>query len=347
VLSLEKSESQGDHEVKVKELRHLTIPRNEVAQTGVELGVGSYGKVIEVKYNGKLCASKEIHGWVHRFYSEEELAKVKDDLLQKCHLWSTLRHPNVVQFLGIYYPSSEESRLPVMVMEKVQESVTSLVDKHDNIPLLVKLSILHDVCLGLRYLHGHNPPIVHQDLSPNNILVTPHLKAKITDPWLDKTLSAGLSKAIPGTAVFMPPEALDSKLVYGPPLDVFSFGGVILYITSQQWPILQSWSPINSKQLVVLSEVERRQYYIDTIRGSDIGLKPLILSCLNSDPDLRPPTADMSERIKMMKEEYSKLTTHDGMDPISWLAKIKQPSHPTLLQVRYLYIIGLFLFIIC
>jgi len=175
-LTVRSLKESGDHEVKVEALRHLTIPRGEVARTGVELGVGSYGKVIEVKYDGKLCASKEIHCWVYRLYNEEELPKVKGRLLQECHLWSTLCHPNVVPFLGIYYPSSEESGLPVMVMEKMQESVTSLVDKHDNIPLLVKLSILHDVSLGLRYLHGHNPPIVHRDLSPNNILVTPHLE---------------------------------------------------------------------------------------------------------------------------------------------------------------------------
>ena len=37
---------------------------------------------------------------------------------------------------------------------------------------------------------------------------------------------------VPGTSVFMPPEALDDKPVYGPSLDVFSFGGVILYVTS-------------------------------------------------------------------------------------------------------------------
>ena len=78
-----------------------------------------------------------------------------------------------------------------MVMEKMQESVTSLVDKHDNIPLLVKLSILHDVSLGLRYLHGHNPPIVHRDLSPNNILVNRHLEAKITDLGVAKAMTMG------------------------------------------------------------------------------------------------------------------------------------------------------------
>ena len=39
----------------------------------------------------------------------EEQSKIKDDFLRECHFWSTLRHPNVVQFLGIYYPSSDES----------------------------------------------------------------------------------------------------------------------------------------------------------------------------------------------------------------------------------------------
>ena len=308
------------------------IPRSEIAPAGVELGEGSYGKVTEVKYNGKLCASKEVHHWVHRLYATKKL--VKDDMLHQCYLWSTLHHPNIVQFLGIYYPSSDESLLPVIVMEKMQESVTSLVDKHDNIPLLVKLSILHNVSLGLRYLHGHNPPIVHRDLSPNNILVTPHLEAKITDLGLDKALSAGDIKATPGTAVFMPPEVFVNKLVYGPPLDVFSFGGVILYIASRQWPTLQSWPEFNSKQEKRLSEIEQRQHYIDVISGSDVGLKPLIKLCLQDNPELRPLAADMSEKIKVMKEEYSKLKTHDGMDPISWLTKIKQL--PTKLQVSFL-----------
>ncbi|XP_065906093.1 uncharacterized protein [Dysidea avara] len=314
-------------------LRHLKIPSSRVRSTGVELGRGSYGKVFEVEYDGKSCASKEVHRWMMELPTAEEQSKIKDDFLRECHLWSTLRHPNVVQFLGIYYPSSDESVLPVMVMEKMQESVTSLVDKHDNIPLLVKLSILHDVSLGLRYLHGHNPPIVHRDLSPNNILVTPHLEAKITDLGVAKTMMMGPnSKTMtktPGTGVFMPPEALDNKPVYGPPLDVFSFGGVILHVTSRQWPTPKSWSQIDPKtrkRIILTSEVERRQEYIDMMIGSDADLKPLVVSCLEDDPELRPPAADMSERIKMMKEEYSKKTTHDGMDPISWLGEIKQMS---------------------
>ena len=211
----------------------------------------------------------------------------------------------------------------------MQESVTSLVEKHDNIPLLVKLSILHDVSLGLRYLHGHNPPIVHRDLTPNNILVTPHLEAaKITDLGVAKVMTGNSTTMTrtPGTGVFMPPEALDDKPVYGPPLDVFSFGGVILHITSRQWPTPKSWSqvdPKTGKRVILSSEVERRQQYINMMIGGDADLKPLAVSCLEDDPKLRPPAADMSERIKMVKEEYSKKTTRDGMDPLSWLAEIK------------------------
>ena len=313
-------------------LRYLTIPRsrNRVKFTGVTLGNGAYGKVTELEYDGKLCAGKEIHSLLLQLASPTEAAKLKDDFLRECHLWSTIHHPNIVLFLGVCYPSSDESGLPVIVMEKMHDSLTSLIEKNDNIPLLVKLSILHDVCLGLRYLHSQDSPIVHRDLTPNNILVTPHLEAaKITDLGVAKVMGAENSKTMtktPGTTVFMPPEALDDKPVYGPPLDVFSFGGVILHITSQQWPTPKSWSqvdPKTGKRIILSSEVERRQQYIDMMTGSNADLIPLVMSCLKDDPKLRPTIENVSERIKILKEGYSTKATRDGMDPLSWLAENK------------------------
>ena len=112
-----------------------------------------YGKVFEVDYSGKLCAAKEVYSLLFQF--KEGAAKLKDDFLRECYLWSTLRHPTIVQFLGICYPSTDESGLPIMVLEKMHNSLTSLIERHDNISLSVKLSILHDVSLGLRYLHNH------------------------------------------------------------------------------------------------------------------------------------------------------------------------------------------------
>jgi len=251
----------------------LTIPRSCVKLTGVTLGNGAYGKVSEVEYEGKLCASKEVHSLLLEQASPAERVRLKDNFLQECYLWSKTRHPNVVSFLGIYYSSDDESGLPVMVMEKMQESVTSLVENHDNIPLLVKLSILHDVSLGLRYLHGHDPVIIHRDLTPNNILVTPYLEAKITDLGVAKVMMEGNCKTMtetPGTPVFMPPEALGDRPVYGPSLDVFSFGGVILHFISQKWPNLKAVKQINPEtgKQEILSEVGRRREYIDMVSDS-------------------------------------------------------------------------------
>ena len=73
-------------------------------------------KVFEVDYSGKLCLAKEVHSLLLQLASGEDAAKLKDDFLRECHLWSMLHHPNTVQFLGIYYSSTDESRLPVMLL---------------------------------------------------------------------------------------------------------------------------------------------------------------------------------------------------------------------------------------
>jgi len=154
-----------------------------------------------------------------------------------------LRHPNVIQFLGVYYPTvaggANMMRLPVMVMEMMADSLISFVEKHEKIPVHIKYSIVHDVSLGLCYLHNHNPPIVHRDLSPNNVLLTAHYVAKISDLGVAKVIKADSRKTMtkaPGTVDFMPPEALANIPLYGPPMDVFSFSGIILRTFNQQWP---------------------------------------------------------------------------------------------------------------
>ena len=71
-----------------------------VNPTGKEIGRGAYGRVFEVDYEGTLCAAKEVHALLLQYAQGEDLQKIKDDFLSECQIWSTLRHPCVVQFLG-------------------------------------------------------------------------------------------------------------------------------------------------------------------------------------------------------------------------------------------------------
>ena len=233
----------------------------------------------------------------------------------------------IVTSLGVYYPAMDQYRLPVMVMEKMQHSLRALVEKYDNIPLNVKLSILDEVCLGLRYLHSRTPPIVHRDLTPNNILLGIHLEAKITDLGVAKVVRSDNKKTmtkIPGTPDFMPPEALSKRPVYGPSLDVFSYGGVILNVTTQLWPEptdLLDFNPETGRRELV-SEVKRRQHYLDKMTGGAADLKPLVMSCLDDNPNKRPPVSQVSMTIKRAKDVCSQKSNHDGMRPIVWWAEV-------------------------
>ena len=280
-----------------------------------ELGRGAYGKVYEVKYCKTVCAAKEIHSILIEDVGETEKRLIIKSFLRECRQCSMLRHPNVIQFLGVYYPTgaggANRMRLPVMVMEMMADSLTSFVDKHEKIPVHIKYSIVHDVSLGLCYLHNHDPPIVHRDLSPNNVLLTAHHVAKISDLGVAKVIKADSRKTMtkaPGTVDFMPPESLDDTPKYGPPMDVFSLAGIILHTFNQQWPSPSKQVEFDPKtrKRVTLSEVERRQHYLDKMIGEIEVLRSLVEECLDYDPDVRPTIATVCERIQVSKNIYVK-----------------------------------------
>ena len=285
-----------------------------------ELGRGAYGRVYAVKYCQTICAAKEIHSILVEGVGQVEMQRTIESFMRECRQCSTLRHPNVIQFLGVYYPTgaggANRMRLPVMVMEMMADSLTSFVDKHEKIPVHIKYSIVHDVSLGLCYLHNHDPPIVHRDLSPNNVLLTAHHVAKISDLGVAKVIKADSRKTMtkaPGTVDFMPPEALASSPLYGPPMDVFSFAGIILHTFNQQWPrpFDQVHFDPKTRKKVALLEVERRQQYLDKMIGEAEVLRPLVEECLDDDPVVRPTIATVCERIQVSKDAYMKECPQD------------------------------------
>ena len=117
----------------------------------------------------------------------------------------------------------------------------------------------------------------------------------------------------PGTVDFMPPESLTNSPVYGPPMDVFSFGGIILHTCNQQWPRATEQVQFDprTRRRVVLSEVERRQQYLDKMIGEAEVFRPLVEECLDDDPAVRPTIATVCQRIQVSKDVYMKECPQD------------------------------------
>ena len=191
-------------------------------------------------------------------------------------------------------------------MELMDCSLYTFVKRDGPIPLHSALSILHDVSLGLWYLHTHNPPVMHYNLTPDHVLVNASpLMAKIAD--LGEVIPENFDPdddRIPGIPVFMPGALYDDQLKnYSTSSDIFSYGGVALYTIVGEWPVPSGQVKLDPKtrKRVVLSEVERRQQYLDKMIGEAEVLRPLVEECLDDDPARRPTAGIVSERINQAK----------------------------------------------
>ena len=68
--------------------------------TGTEIGDGAYGRVFEVEYEGTLCTGREVDS-LQSIFAQGDDKLLQDSFVNKCHTWSTLHHPCIVQFIGM------------------------------------------------------------------------------------------------------------------------------------------------------------------------------------------------------------------------------------------------------
>ena len=277
-----------------------------VRVTDRELGHGSYATVLELEYMGLKCAGKKIHRVLQNH--EDTITYAVDRFEKECCLLSQIRHPNIVQFLGVYF-HEQGVQVPILVMELLHTNLTSCIDNYGILPKEITYLILHDVALGLCYLHCQTPAIIHRDLSSNNVLLTTNMTAKISDLGVAKILNltplqvSHMTKT-PGTPSYMPPEAMIAKPTYNTSIDEFSYGILMIHSLSGQWPEPQvEPNKMEDGKLIPVTEAERRQIFLQII-GKDHPLMDLILKCLNNDPASRAHSIEIVEHLSKMALQF-------------------------------------------
>lgn len=268
---------------------------HNVERTGVKLGVGSFGSVEEVTMAGTIFTGKIWHETLLD-PNNEGVDNMIRRFVTECELMSQVRHPNIVEFMGICF--LQHSPYPILVMERLHTSLDNLLETRKNLLLGLKLHMLLDVSRGLVHLHNMQPPIVHRDLTTCNVLLNKDsLRAKIADLGNARLIEPGkLSKALsnsPGTQVYMPPEACGENPIYDSSLDIFSFGHLALYTITEVFPcsLLPATynDPNKNNRLFPRSELDRRSRYMEILH-SKIGKShalTFIERCLNNVPKLR------------------------------------------------------------
>ena len=278
-----------------------------VGVTDRELGHGSYATVLELEYMGLKCAGKKIHELLLRQPRGDASYQVRR-FEEECRLLSQVRHPNIVQFLGVCF--QQRVRAPILVMEFLPTNLTSCIEQYGIFPKEISYSILHDVALGLCYLHSQTPAIIHRDLSSNNVLLTHNMTAKISDLGVARILNltplqVSRMTQTPGTPAYMPPEVMVANPKYDTSVDEFSYGIMMIHMFSGRWPEPQV-GPIRAEpggRMIPVSEAERREEFLRAI-GNDHPLMDLICKCIDNYVQSRAHASEIVERLADMVLQF-------------------------------------------
>ena len=279
------------------------------------LGVGSYGAVYRAKCDQLVCAAKVLHPIL--FQTRDPAAhSIVERFQREIDFLRGLRHPNVIQYLGSC--AEPESRLPILFMELMDESLTSFLERPADprpLPLHVQVDIGHDVAQALSHLHRHE--VLHRDLSSNNVLLIGSRRAKVTDFGMAKLLGSDprvTPTYCPGTNVYMSPEALADSPAYTNKLDIFSCGVLFVQLITRKWPnpgprtytVQVSNDPRfpSGRALVEFLELERRKEHLDLISPTH-PLLVVALECLKDKEGQRPTAEQLCSCLIALKESVA------------------------------------------
>lgn len=161
--------------------------------------------------------------FIARFYAEGRIA-------------AQLNHPNIVQA----YDVGQAGEFHYFVMEFVEgTTVYDQIVRNKRFKESEALDIIIQVAEALE--HAHAKGLIHRDVKPKNIMLTPQGVAKLADMGLARAVSdkeaaeTEAGKAY-GTPYYISPEQIRGEKEIGPPADIYSLGATLYHMVTGNVP---------------------------------------------------------------------------------------------------------------
>ena len=263
-----------------------TLKQNEIFanryQLIKKLGVGGYSEVWLVKDNK--AGGMEV---ALKIYSPEKGLDDKglETFSKEFSLVFNLNHAGLLK--PTYFDDYEGS--PYLVMPYCKNA--SMADKIGNITEKELASFIHQAASALAYLHKKEPPIIHQDIKPDNFLIDDEGNYLLADFGISSKIRKTLTKTMgeknsSGTMAYMPPEKFSRDRQTIKAGDIFSLGITLYELLTGEL----AFGEHGGLSLHGGAEIP------DLPKQYSSELNDLIRSCMAKDPWDRP-TADTLEEI--------------------------------------------------
>ena len=234
-------------------------------------------------------------------YSED--GTFRERFKQEARAAANLSHPNIVT---VHDFGLDQKHL-FIVMEYIPGTdLKSLIRQKLKFSVEETLNLMIQACAGVGY--AHRAGLVHCDIKPHNMLVTPDMRLKVTDFGIARALSTIPAEehndVVWGSPHYFSPEQA-AGLAPSPASDVYALG-IILY------EMLTGQLPFSAADPTELARLHREGQPIPPSRLNPVIPEPLeeiILKVLSKEPSARYRTADQLGHLLLTLSEAQPLNS--------------------------------------
>ncbi len=246
--------------------------------------MGSVYLAEDLRLEGRQCAIKEVYH--DQMLSDEMLQQAREQFFREATVLARLDHPNLPKVSDFF--SVEERDFLVMDFIPGKDLRTLMIEarrRNEFLPERQVLSWASQLADALIYLHGQDPPILHRDIKPGNMKVTPNGVLKLVDFGLVKLMAPDEMTITVlqgrGTALYTPLEQYGGDTGHTDPRsDIYAFGATLYHLLTGHPPLEARERFLNPHNLTPPQEL-----------NPDISTRTqrAILWAMNLHPADRPP----------------------------------------------------------
>ncbi|XP_073431605.1 receptor-interacting serine/threonine-protein kinase 3 [Dendrobates tinctorius] len=268
-----------------------------------------------------------------KILNRNELQGIKELLSEAEKMASASASPYVIRLFGIIEENSKELGILMEYME--YGSLCTLMERVRPIPWTLKFRIIHEVTIGMNWLHNLTPPLLHLDLKTKNVLLNEGLHIKITDFGLSKFTSSASTQGtedcegVGGTLEYMPPEAFQEGYQPSASTDVYSFAILSAVVLRGESPY-----PVDKSALIRQLVPQGQRPCLKSLENEtsvrDLGEAiEFTKCCWNNDKLKRPPFSECCNIWEKIFNAYSKCDIKEAVRKVQDEIDTSTPSGKT------------------